>query len=242
MESKIIAIDGVDGVGKETQTRLLYDYLNGRYEKVKRLSFPFYDNDSSHLVKMYLNGEISKEAEDIGGYPASLFYASDRFISFKNTWKKYVDEGYIIIMDRYVSSNMIHQSSKFETLNEKEKFLDWEYDLEYNKLGLPKPDITIFLHMDYDIREKLIENRKNKITGTKDKDIHEVDKAYMKKTHENSLFVVKRQKWDIIKCSENGQLKNRETILGEICESIKRKGVLPNPAWITYGGTSEGGI
>lgn len=235
MESKIIAIDGVDGVGKETQTRLLYDYLNGRYEKVKRISFPFYDNDSSHLVKMYLNGEISDNAEDIGGYPASLFYASDRFISFKNTWEKYVEEGYIIIMDRYVSSNMIHQSSKFETVKEKEDFLDWEYELEYEKLGLPKPDITIFLHMDFDIRENLISDRDNKIDGSKDKDIHEADKQYMKKTHENSLFVAKRQKWSIIECNKNNQLKDREDILEEICNTIKRKNILKPPAWITKG-------
>jgi dTMP kinase len=242
MESKIIAIDGVDGSGKETQTRRLYDYLNGRYDKVKRISFPFYDDESSHLVKMYLNGEISEKAEDVNGYSASLFYATDRFISFKRIWEKYIDEGYIIIMDRYVSSNMIHQSSKFDTVKEKEYFLDWVYDLEYNKLGLPKPDITLFLHMDFDIREALITDRANKIDGSKEKDIHEIDKGYMRKTHENSTFVAKRQNWNIIECVENGELKGIETILGEICDTIKRENILKPPAWITRGRNIEEGV
>ncbi|MFW6014964.1 MAG: dTMP kinase [bacterium] len=227
-EGKIIAIDGVDGSGKETQTKLLYDLLLKKYKKIKKISFPFYERDSSKLVRMYLNGEISKDADDVNAYAASLFYASDRYISYMNEWKKYVDEGYIIIMDRYVSSNMIHQSSKISIEEDKEKYLKWIYDLEYNKLELPKPDITLFLYIDFDIREKLIETRKNKINNSNEKDIHESNLDYMKRTHLNSLEIAKKQGWKIIDCMRelNGGLKEKKIITEVIYNMLINENII----------------
>ena len=123
---KFIAIDGVDASGKQTHTELLQEYFEKQGYKVRRLSFPMYDSESSSLVKMYLSGKLGKTAEDVDAYCASTLYAADRFATYKSDWHTdYEDEDTLIIADRYVSSNMIHQASKIEDALEKDKFLKW---------------------------------------------------------------------------------------------------------------------
>ena len=215
---KLIIIDGVDSSGKETNTSYIFNLLKEHSDNVEKISFPDYESDSSALVKMYLNGEFGQNASDVNAYAASSFYAVDRYSSFKKGWGKdfYESDG-IIVSDRYVTSNMIHQASKIENETEKISFLKWLDDYEYEKLGLPRPDKIIFLNMPVWAATKLMENRKNKITGDSKKDIHEKDKEYLQKSYDNAMFVAKKFNWTIVDCTENDRIKT----LKEIQEELK---------------------
>lgn len=164
----LIAIDGVDASGKQTQSELVYKRLTDAGYKARLISFPNYDSDSSALVKMYLAGEFGDSPEDVNAYAASTFFAADRFASYRRDWKKDYDNSVIIIADRYVQSNMIHQASKLKS-DERDKFISWLYDLEYNVYGLPEPDVTIFLDMPPEAAARLMADRANKIDNSSKK-------------------------------------------------------------------------
>lgn len=215
----LIAVDGVDASGKQTQTELLKSRL-GRERAVRLVSFPAYESRSSELVKMYLNGDFGKNPEDVNAYAASVFFAADRYATFKSDWGRDYAGGKIIIADRYVSSNMIHQAGKIDDPEGKEKFLEWLHDLEYNKLGLPKPDITIFLDMPPEYGARLMRGRANKITGRDDRDIHESNAGYLKRSYDNALFAAKNRGWHIIPCVKNGAVRSIEDIHGEIYKTV----------------------
>lgn len=214
---KLIAIDGVDASGKQTHTELLADHLEKSGYKVKRLSFPRYESATSALVKMYLSGELGKTADDVDAYCASTLFAADRFASYRSDWHKdFSDPDTIIVADRYVSSNMIHQAGKIEDLAEKEKFLDWLFDFEFNLYKLPKPDITIFLDMPPAYGRKLMERRDNKFSGDAKLDIHESDFSYLEKSYENAKYVSEKFGWKHILCVENDKIRTIEDIQKEI--------------------------
>ena len=217
----LIAIDGVDASGKQTHTELLADYLKSTGKKVRRLSFPMYDNPSSTLVKMYLSGEFGKNADDVDAYCASTLFAADRFATFRSDWKKdYDDPDTIIVADRYVSSNMIHQASKIDNIEDKDKFLDWLFDFEFNLYKLPKPDATIFLDMPPEYGRILMQNRDNKFSGEKQLDIHESDYSYLEKSYENAKYVSEKFGWQHILCVKDKQIRSIEDIQTEIIEYI----------------------
>lgn len=219
---KLIAIDGVDASGKQTHTELLAKHLTDSGYKVRRLSFPMYDKPSSALVKMYLSGELGKNASDVDAYSASTLFAADRFASFKCDWQKdFYDPDTIIVADRYVSSNMIHQASKIEDFGEKEKFLDWLYDFEFGLYKLPKPDITIFLDMPPEYGRKLMEGRDNKFSGEKQLDIHESDFSYLEKSYENAKSVAKKFGWKHVLCISGGEIRSISDISNEIIGIVK---------------------
>jgi len=214
---KLIAIDGVDASGKQTHTELLAEHLADSGYKVRRLSFPMYESDTSALVKMYLSGELGKTANDVDAYCASTLFAADRFASFRKDWHKdFEDPDTIIVADRYVSSNMIHQAGKIEDLAEKEKFLDWLFDFEFNLYKLPQPDITIFLDMPPEFGRKLMEGRDNKFSGDAKLDIHENDFSYLEKSYENAKYVSEKFGWKHVLCVENGEIRTIDTIQNEI--------------------------
>ena len=218
---KIIVIEGTDSSGKETQTKLLYERVKKIYDKTIRISFPNYDSPACGPVKMYLAGAFGTDATKVNPYPISTMYAIDRYASFKQDWeKKYIDD-YVIITDRYVTSNMIHQASKIKNNEEKEEYLRWLVDLEYNKNKIPEPDIVIFLKMPIDKAKELMENRKNKIDGSEKKDIHEVNEDYLKKSYENATAISKKYNWCEIECVENNKIKSIEKINDEIFFKIK---------------------
>ena len=147
----LIVIDGLDGSGKATQTSLLYEELWGKGRDVKKISFPNYDDPSSALIKMYLGGELAENADGVNAFAASSFYAVDRYASFKRFWENdYHREGSIILADRYVSSNAIHQMVKLPR-DQWDSFLTWLADYEFEKLGLPRPDLVLYLDMDPDL-------------------------------------------------------------------------------------------
>ena len=152
---KLIVIEGLDGCGKSTQLELLPQNLLKNGIESKSVSFPDYDSNSSALVKMYLGGEFGKKPSDVNAYAASLFYAVDRFASYKTNWGDYYNQNGVIVSGRYTTSNAVHQTSKMDE-SEWQGFLDWLYDLEYNKVGIPKPDKVIFLDMPIEVSQKLL--------------------------------------------------------------------------------------
>lgn len=214
---RLIVIDGLDGCGKSTQFELLANKLNELNISCKPISFPEYDNASSTLVKMYLNGEISASPNGVNAYAASSFYASDRYISYKLYWEKEYFAGKVILASRYVSSNAIHQMSKLSE-NEWDSFLEWLDDYEYNRLGLPRPDKTIFLDMPLDVSRKLISSRYN---GDETKrDIHEADFSYLESCRKSALYASEKYGWEIIKCSNGITPFSIETIADAIWKSV----------------------
>lgn len=172
-------------------------------------------------LKCIWQGAFGTDATKVNPYPISTMYAIDRYASFKQDWeKKYIDD-YVIITDRYVTSNMVHQASKIKDNEEKDEYLKWLVDLEYNKNKIPEPDIVIFLKMPIDKTKELMENRKNKIDGSEKKDIHEVNEDYLKKSYENATAISKKYNWYEIECVENNKIKSIEKINDEIFSKIK---------------------
>jgi dTMP kinase len=161
--AKFIVIDGLDGSGKATQSKLLKGSLEKMGKKVVKIDFPKYDSDSSAAVRMYLGGELGKDPETLNPYMCGTFYAVDRFIQYVTDWKKYFDEddNTVIISDRYLSANIIHQGGKLENREDRLNYAKWCYDLECNKAKLPVENITIILTVPPIISQQLITNRYN---------------------------------------------------------------------------------
>ncbi len=217
----LIVIEGVDCSGKETQTARLYERLKAEGEQVERISFPDYGSEASAPVRMYLRGDFGKSAYDVNPYAASVLFAVDRFASYKMKWFDKLSG--IVIADRYVTSNMVHQASKIADEDEKRKYIRWLCDLEYEKLELPRPDLVLFLDMPPEISAILNSERKNKITGENKKDIHEDDLKYLRESYENARFVAREQGWRVIKCAEGGDLRTIEDISEEIFKAVREK-------------------
>ncbi|MDR0879603.1 MAG: thymidylate kinase [Clostridioides sp.] len=216
MKGKLIIIEsGTDASGKETQSEKLYTRLKAEGYKIKKVQYPNYDSESSALVKMYLRGDMGKDAECVDPYIASTFFAVDRYASFKIEWEKFYNEGGIIIADRYTTSNMVHQASKMDK-DDREKYLDWLDDYEYNMYGLPRPDAVIFLDVPVDVSERLMADRDKYTGGEEKKDIHESDREYLRKCYDNSLDIASKYGWSMVDCAPDGLLRSIESIHEEI--------------------------
>ena len=213
MKSKLIVIEGLDGSGKATQTKLLADKLTSMGRTVRKLEFPDYDSPSSSLVKMYLNGDFGKNPEDVNAYAASAFYAVDRAASYLKNWKNDCNNGSVILCDRYCTSNIIYQMSKVKN-DERDGFIEWQSDFEYNKLGLPVPDAVIYLDVDPDVSQRLMEKRYG---GDKSKmDLHEKNVKFLRECRESAVYATQKCGWIKIDCGENGDIKSIEQIAAEI--------------------------
>ncbi|MBR4950070.1 MAG: deoxynucleoside kinase [Clostridia bacterium] len=216
---KLIVIDGLDASGKETQVKLIFEKLKKEYDKVIRLDFPNYDKPYCEPVKMYLNGEFGKNPDDVNAYAASTFFAVDRYASYMSEWKKYYDEDYIIICDRYASSNPIYQLTKLKE-EEKQAYLDWVYDFEFEKLSIPKPDMVIFIDMPPEYSFKLIEKRAKETDHNVD--IHEQNKNFLIQCYESALYCADYYKWEKINTIKDNEIMSREEISQMIYETIKK--------------------
>lgn len=216
----LIAIDGTDASGKQTQSELLYKKLTERGIRARLISFPAYDKPSSELVKMYLGGAFGKEPGDVNAYAASVFYAADRFATFRTDWGRDYNDGVVMIADRYVSSNMIHQASKCATDAEKNKFIAWLEELEYGHFGLPRPDAVLFLDMPTETALELMRERANKIDNSGSKDIHESNAEYLRKSHDNALYISKLRGWTHIPCVRDGAVRGITDINREVTETV----------------------
>ena len=221
MKGKLIIVEAGDGSGKETQTRALYERLLADGERVRRVSFPDYESDSSALVRMYLGGSFGGHAGDVNAYAASTFYAVDRYASYRMKWKADYEAGDWILADRYTTSNMVHQAVKISDPEERENFLAWLWDFEFGKLGLPVPDLVLFLDMDPAVSNRLIAERSK---GTaKERDIHERDTAYLQRCHAAYLELAEAYQWKRIVCSENGQPRDIDAIHRDVYEMVRKE-------------------
>lgn len=214
---KLIVIEGLDGSGKATQANLLYEVLNSKGFAVKKVTFPDYESDSSAPVRMYLSGKLSDRPDGVNAYAASSFYAVDRYISFKTGWEKLYNDGGIIVADRYTTSNGVHQCSKLPS-EEWNGFMDWLYDYEYKKVGIPKPDAVIYLDMSPDVSQKLMSKRYQ--GDESKKDIHEKDKAYLEKSRKAAYFCVEHDNWTKIKCDDGENPLTIKEISEKILEAV----------------------
>ena len=222
---KLIVIDGLDGCGKQTQVALVTEQLEKMGYRVRRIEFPKYESLSSGPVRMYLNGEISKQLGELNPYMCSLFYAVDRGIQFFSDFKKdYEDDNCIVIADRYLSANVIYQSSKFNTDTEKEEFFKWLYEIETKYIGIPTEDITIALTLPIEVSQKLMSQRYKGDEGKKD--LHEANLDFLKecsKTLDLACNYLPKigYNWVRMDCStEDGWVKSREEITNNIMEII----------------------
>ena len=214
---KLIVIEGTDGSGKSTQFRLLTQRLEREGRAFQQLEFPQYSEPSSALIRMYLGGEFGDKPSDVNAYAASAFYAVDRYASYKKVWGKWYEDGGLVLSGRYTTSNAVHQASK-EPEEKRADFLKWLYDFEYGKLGLPCPDLTIYLDVPTDYTEKMM-RRREADTHTS-ADIHEKDMEYLATCRRAGRAAAAFYGWTVIECVRDGQMRTIEDIHEEIYRHI----------------------
>ena len=219
---KLFVIDGTDGSGKQTQFNKLQERLKKDGIDFRVVSFPNYDSPSSGLVKMYLSGEFGENAKDVSPYIASTFYAGDRYATYITGYKDYYEKGGIILADRYTTANMVHQAGKIQDKEEREKFLNWLWDFEFNLYRLPIPTEVFFLNMPVEKSLELIKDRENKFTHTEKKDIHERDKNHLIDAYNAACYVSKKYNWYEVKCVKENKIRTIEDIHEEIYNEIKK--------------------
>ncbi|MGN0748685.1 MAG: dTMP kinase [Christensenellales bacterium] len=222
MKGKIIVIEGTDGSGKKTQTELLYNHLLEEGKKVVKHSFPSYNLPCSGGIKMYLGGELGNTADCVSSKQASILFASDRVATYLDEnlgLKKHYEEGGIIIFDRYVQSNMIHQACKIQNKKEIKRYLKWTDKLEFDDLSLPRADLVLFLDMPPQVSKQLADSREKLKAGTK-QDIHEMDYNYLLRAYDTAKYVSKKFNWKTVSCLNNATIKSREEISNEVFKIV----------------------
>jgi len=214
---KLIVVDGLDGSGKGTQSDKLVQNLNTAGKDTVKISFPNYEDKAAGALKMYLDGEFGSDPDSVNAYAASTFFAVDRFSSYKRVWQDKMLGGTNVVCDRYTTSNAIHQMAKLPK-EQWDGFLTWLFDFEFGKLGLPDPDMVIYLDMDVQVSQKLIEGRcKDKNIK---KDIHEANVAYLAKCREAAHYCADKLNWTIIKCNIGDTPRTIEEIGADIYELV----------------------
>ena len=188
---KLIVIEGTDGSGKSTQFRLLTQRLENENIAFQKIVFPQYSEPSSALIRMYLGGEFGTNPSDVNAYAASSFYAVDRYASYKKAW---------------------------EPENKRQEFLKWLYEFEYDRLGLPRPDLTLYLDVPTDFTEQLLRHREQDTHTTAD--IHERNSAYLASCRRTGRAAAEYYGWTIISCTENGKMRSIEDIHEEIYRHV----------------------
>lgn len=216
-KGKLIVIEGLDGSGKGTQAAELAKNLAAGGAPVRKVSFPDYASDSSALVKMYLSGQFGKDPQDVNAYAASTFYAVDRFASFKRDWGGFYEGGGIVVADRYTTSNAVHQCSKLPQ-EQWDAFLAWLFDFEYHLLGIPSPDLVVYLSVDPAVSQRLMTSRYQGDESRKD--IHEGNLAYLRRSRLAAEYCSSRLGWRQIECCRGGQMRTVEAIQADILALI----------------------
>lgn len=219
-KGKLITIEAGDGSGKATQTKALYDRLLAEGYQVLKVEYPDYQSESSALVRMYLGGEFGQQAGNVSAYGASAFFAVDRYASYLLKWRQAYESGWIILADRYTTSNMVHQAVKLKDSAEREEFLTWLWDFEFGRLQLPVPDRVIYLDMPPEISDRLINSRAAKDSSRK-KDIHEKDTSYLHHCHRAYNEVAEKYGWVKISCAQQGNLRTVQDIHEDVYQAVK---------------------
>lgn len=218
MNGKLIVLEGLDGSGKATQAKLLYESLKQQGRRTMQITFPDYASNSSALIKMYLAGEFGSDANEVNAYAASSFYSVDRYASYKANWGSFYHDGGIIVSDRYTTSNAVHQCSKLPR-KEWDQYLEWLFDFEYHKISIPQPDLVIYLDVDPQVSQRLMTERYH--GDEKKKDIHEKNTDYLKHSREAGQYCAQKLGWKCISCSANGEMRRIEEIHEDIMKLIR---------------------
>lgn len=219
MKGKLVVFEGTDGSGKATQARMMAERLERENVTFRVIDFPRYGNPFAEPARLYLQGVLGDKPGDVSAYAASVLYAVDRYASYKEDWGCAYESGELILANRYTTSNAVHQASKLDG-EERSEFLRWLHDLEYGKLGLPEPDLVIYLDLPTDISEKMMRQREA-ATGTS-ADIHEKDAAYLRRCRENAREVADMCRWHRIDCSRDGEIRSIEDIHDEAWELVRQ--------------------
>lgn len=214
---KLIVLEGTDGSGKSTQFQRLTDRLSQEGRQFQKLVFPQYSEPSSALIRMYLGGEFGARPSDVNAYAASAFYSVDRYASYKKVWGQWYESGGLVVSDRYTTSNAVHQASK-EPPEKQSDFLKWLYDFEYSKLGLPRPDLVVYLDVPTDFTEKMMRSREA-ATHTH-ADIHEQDLEYLATCRRTGRAAAEYYGWTVIGCVKNGAMRSIDDIHEEIYRHV----------------------
>ena len=215
---KLIAIEGLDGAGKNTQSEKLLQYLKEQGRRVMKVDFPDYESDSSVLVKMYLDGKLGDSADSTIAYAASTFFACDRYVSYVTKWKKFLDdEDTVVIANRYTTANAYHQLAKLPR-EEWDFFLTWLWDFEFSKLGLPAPDSVICLAVPTDYSVKNVEKRCREKNIKKD--IHEADTDYLRRSYEAAKYAAEKLGWTMIDCVKDGRMMSIEEVFERVLAGL----------------------
>ena len=214
---KLIVIEGTDGSGKSTQFRLLTERLEKEGRAFRQLEFPQYSEPSSALIKMYLGGEFGNKPSDVNSYAASVFFAVDRYASYKKVWGQWYEEGGLVLSARYTTSNAVHQASK-EPEEKQQDFLGWLYEFEYERMGLPRPDLVIYLDVPTDFTEKMMRAREA-ATNTS-ADIHEQDLDYLTTCRRTGKAAAAYYGWTVINCVKDDRMRSIEDIHEEIYRHV----------------------
>ena len=203
----LVVIDGLDGSGKQTQTEKLCEHLLANKIPTKRLSFPTYTR-SSALIELYLNGLLGS-LDDVNVYAASTFFAVDRYASYVQDWRTPHSADTVILTDRYVTANLIHQMGKLPQ-DRWDDYMDWLDDLEHRRFGLPRPDIVFYLELPVDYAQSLIQAR-----GTKP-DLHETNRTYLEQCKHAAMTAAQRYNWVTVSCVKENKLRSIEDINMEL--------------------------
>ena len=229
---KLIVIEGVDGSGKSTQAELLEEYLKKNGKKVIKIHCPDYDYYSGKSIRDMLDGKFSKDANSLNTYAISSMYSVDRYCIVNKSYRDYFlnkeYKGYYIIMDRYTQSNLIHQGSKlveydsnsnyhllsYNSMLNLREYGNWLLDLEYTKMGLPRPDKIWYLHLPYEESYKRVVERGNTL------DIHE-NKDFMSKSYSSGIYYANTYFWDIVECMDGNRAKTVQEVHKDILDRLK---------------------
>ena len=224
MSGKLIVLEGLDGSGKTTQMDLLEQSFRENGILCRRVKFPAYDQPFSAPVRMYLNGEFGQNPDDVNAYAAATFFAVDRYASFKKFWHCDYEGGSVILTDRYTTSNLIYQLPKLPR-SEWDSYFNWLQDFEYHKLGIPVPDLTVYLDMPQEISQRLIDARYRKNGGKRD--IHESNKPYLDSCRESARYAAERLAWHVVPCAEDNAPRSigdiHKDVLSAVGEALGRK-------------------
>jgi len=214
---KLIVFEGIDGSGKSTQFEMMCERLLSENRQFKRLVFPRYNEPSSALIKMYLSGDFGTKPDSVNAYAASSFYAVDRYASFAQDWREYYENGGLILTDRYTTSNALHQGAKVAA-DQREHFFKWLYDYEFNLIGLPAPDLVIYMNIEVEIAEMRLRRRETE-TAT-NADIHESDMVYLSNSVKSGKQAAALYGWHKVDCVRDGVERDKADLHKEIFESV----------------------
>ena len=218
MRGMLIVLEGTDGSGKATQAGLLLRSLEARGVSCREIDFPRYGNPFAEPANLYLHGALGGAPGDVNACAASIMFAIDRFASYQEDWGGFYESGGVVVANRYTTSNAVHQAPKLPA-SERLEYLDWLFDLEYHRLGLPAPDLVLYLDMPYEVSEKMLRHREQE-TGA-NADIHEQDGGYLRRCREAARDIALRYGWNVVDCAAGDAPRLPDDIHRQVAALVK---------------------